>query len=833
VVYEASQDKTGRRVAIKVWGDRLAVGHIEQTRFEREVMLLAQLQHANIVRLYHGGAANGRLYYAMDLVEGMAFDTYVREVRCSSTKVLQLMAKVAGAVHAAHLKGIVHRDLKPGNIRVDTGGEPRLLDFGLAKVIREDPAMLCAESITATGQFVGSLPWVAPEQVDGTPDAIDIRTDIYALGVLLFHALTGRFPYEIDGSICTLLENIVHSEAIRPSTLRSGLDEDVDTIVLKCLQKNPDRRYQSAGALVEDIEHYLRGEPIEARRDSPWYVLRMILRRHRRLTILSAAYVVVMTALALAMTVLAGWIRVERDASWQLNRKLTIETARSEMLFGDAGRAVDLLWQVRLNQAADSAEPPPTGGVLDSYWALWELYDRQPCLATWQSHMGAVSSLFSSRDGRLLASVGRSDGMLKFWDPRNGNLDHTMTVGEPGGDRIARFSRDGARLALGYEDGTLRLWNIENRTEDARLEGHNGRIGAIAFAPSGDTLVTGSADGTIHVWNATTHQCVGAFLDHQAPIVGLGMNPNGDLLVSCDQFGLINLWEFPEGRLRATLEAPLSAVDPITGYSVDFSPDGYTVASAMDYTVFTWDTRADDKQVLYQHPNAVVSVRFSPCGKWLASTDRDRSLAVWSLDHNRMSQMLKGTHALPRYLEFIPSEEAIASAQEDGTIKIWQLRPHPALQRLKGHEGTVHCVQYSPDGRLLVSSGFEEQPRIRVWDAVSHHLLFDVAGHSSVIAAVAVHPDGRCLASASYDGSLKLWEIQSGLSLNVKEGAHAGRINTVAYSPDGSNLATGGDDGAVRVWDGATLDLLHTFEEPSMTALFWLKRFGMSSRCVS
>lgn len=302
IVYEATQHRGRRRVALKVLRDGALAGPVEQLRFKREVQILAQFQHPNIVRLYEGGAVDGKLFYAMDFVDGLPFDTYLRQTRCTIKDTLRLVEKIAEAVHAAHLKGFVHRDLKPANIRVGTSGDPHLLDFGLAKLVQGSLDSLSGASITVTGQFMGSLPWAAPEQVDGTPEGVDIRTDVYALGVILYHGLTGQYPYEVIGSMRGIVDHIVNSEPPRPSTVQEGIDDDVDTIVLKCLNKERERRYQSAGELAEDIRHYLSGEPIAAKRESTWYLLRKAAERHRSFAVASSVFAMATVMYAATMT---------------------------------------------------------------------------------------------------------------------------------------------------------------------------------------------------------------------------------------------------------------------------------------------------------------------------------------------------------------------------------------------------------------------------------------------------------------------------------------------------------------------------------------------------
>lgn len=321
VVYQALQKSTNRKVAIKVMREGPFAGAADKARFEREVQVLGQLKHPNIVAIHDTGIAAGCHFFVMDYISGQPLDVYMAGAAepegtgnrekvagkrdrggrgsrragarradsgrpgLSVDSTLRLFVKICEAVNAAHLRGVIHRDLKPGNIRIDNDGEPHVLDFGLAKVATPlSPPLEGGDArgvMTMTGQFVGSLPWASPEQAEGTPGKVDIRTDVYSLGVVLYQMLTGKFPYEVVGSMRDVLDRIMHAEPVRPRTIRREINDEVETIVLKCLSKERERRYQSAGELARDIERYLRHEPIEAKRDSGWYTLRKTVRRYR------------------------------------------------------------------------------------------------------------------------------------------------------------------------------------------------------------------------------------------------------------------------------------------------------------------------------------------------------------------------------------------------------------------------------------------------------------------------------------------------------------------------------------------------------------------------
>ncbi len=307
VVYLAVQQSTRREVAVKVLREGPFVGRQQLARFEREVQILGQLRHPNIVSIHDSGVANtGQFFFVMDYIVGQPLDGYLTKDAAgrSLDRRLRLFARVCHAVHAAHLRGVIHRDLKPSNIRVDESGEPHILDFGLARLIEEEDSDNSGAGLTMTGQFVGSLPWASPEQAEGAVSAIDLRTDVYSLGVILYQMLTGQFPYAVTGGMHAVLQNILRAEPTPPRAANQRIDEDLQTIVLKCLAKEPARRYQGAGELAKEIGRYRAGEAIEARRDSAAYVLRKTLRRHWAAAAVAAGFVGLIAVSAVWLLVL-------------------------------------------------------------------------------------------------------------------------------------------------------------------------------------------------------------------------------------------------------------------------------------------------------------------------------------------------------------------------------------------------------------------------------------------------------------------------------------------------------------------------------------------------
>ncbi len=312
VVYQALQQSTKRKVAIKILLDGPHASMAAERRFEREIELVGQLRHPNIIGIFHSGTTpDGRRFYVMDYVRGTPLHQYVRDEKLPLEKTLSLFSSVCDAVQYAHHKGVIHRDLKPGNILVDSDGVPKILDFGLAKWA----AGPIDTVVSLSEQVIGTLPYMSPEQARGNPDEIDTRTDIYALGVILYELLTGHYPYPVVGNVIEVLKHITDTPPTPPSRswkpssgitqrtskrLRAGqcpIDDEVQTLILKALSKERERRYQSAGEMALDVGRYLAGQPIEAKRDSAFYVLSKTLRRYRTPIAVGAALtLVILTA---------------------------------------------------------------------------------------------------------------------------------------------------------------------------------------------------------------------------------------------------------------------------------------------------------------------------------------------------------------------------------------------------------------------------------------------------------------------------------------------------------------------------------------------------------
>ncbi len=341
VVYKALQEGTKRIVAVKVMLAGPFASDITRRRFDREVELAARLRHPSIVRILESGKlAAGQRYYAMDHVYGVPLNRYLEESKIGTSEIFELFIDICDAVEHAHSRGVIHRDLKPGNVLVDEDGKPHILDFGLAKAAEGAENESWTVTVSSPGQVLGTLRYLSPEQASGRPDEIDVRTDVYALGVMMYEAVTGSPPFDTTGRASEIIQRIVETPPRRPSSLSPTVDNEVETIILRALEKEKARRYQSPSEFGEDLRRYLAGEPILARRPSSLYILRKRLSRHRKACGLAAAAVIVIVAAVFGSI----WIwhhDLARGRQELLKIQIDLEAGRTELSVGSAESAYD------------------------------------------------------------------------------------------------------------------------------------------------------------------------------------------------------------------------------------------------------------------------------------------------------------------------------------------------------------------------------------------------------------------------------------------------------------------------------------------------------------
>ena len=782
-VWRAVQEGTNREVALKLMNAKTFDSEEAQFRFRREVELAAMLDHPNIAKVFDSGIRAETHYYAMQLVEGTTLEKFVRKSKLSHREIVELLLSVCRGVEVAHRRGVIHRDLKPSNIVVSTDGHPYVLDFGLAKSLRTSPAE--EETLTQDGQITGTLAYMAPEQAAGDVTRVDMRSDVYALGVILYRLLTGQPPHDSEGTTFEVLERVVNDEIKRPRDVDKSIDVELEAILVKALSKSRRDRYGSAGSLANDFERYLNGDPLDARPPTAMYFLSKRLQKYRgRLAMASLALI------GLVALIAYGFVR-ERDLRGQAERAQAAAIAKAGEASLAAGRA-----QVAESKATKQAERALAAEALaqdEANTARRQLYFNRIALANQYCQSGRWEEANDALDACPFE--------LRHWEwsflKQQANR-FKIEIPVPHGPTSYCFSKNDEVLFIGSWTGMLLAVDVDSGNELWTYGGHTNRIQKIAVADT-NRFATAGDDNFIKIWSysssSTEPTLIREFdyqIDEESKSPSFNLSPDGTRIALVEQQDIV-VFDVESGDELSRCKGHENTITDVAFNSAD----GSLVSVSLDETIRFWESDGSLRQTNKIHAEfSFPQVRLTSDGSQAMVTSRNFQIFDARTGEERESRR----EALYYGMDMTSSGDTVVLREFGHLVSVLNTKTLQTIYRT--HSQYFDGFAISNHGRLIACPKDTKNESIQIIDISPEMRTSPLANG---VLAVCVRND--LVAISDFDDQVLVQRLDG---VPIRRLATDGdRIRNLAFSNDGEILAARTERGTT-VWSmksGSVLEL--------------------------